>query len=153
MSNDEGARIRQADVERLAGHGHSLSKHKCRVVWAAHDPARFDAALCAQWLQADAPREIADGRFLSRPGLFAWDRIDPGSALLAAHLPADLAGHCADLGAGYGYLGAELLARCAGVTALDLFEAEARALALAQRNLARCEHLADRKSTRLNSSH
>lgn len=145
MANDEGARSMQADVGRLAGHAHSLSKHKCRAVWAAHDPARFDAALCAQWLQADAPRMIADGRFISRPGLFAWDRIDPGSALLAAHLPADLAGRCADLGAGYGYLGVELLARSPGVTTLDLFEAEARALELAQINLARCEHPALRR--------
>ncbi len=42
--------------------------------------------------------------FLSRPGVFAWDRIDPASALLAEHLPADLAGRAADLGAGYGFV-------------------------------------------------
>lgn len=144
MANDEGARSMQADIERLAGHAHSLSKNKCRAVWASHDPARFDSALGAEWLQADAPRQIADGRFISRPGLFAWDRIDPGSALLAAHLPADLAGHCADLGAGYGYLSAELLARCPQVRRLDLFEAEARALELARLNLARCTHPAAR---------
>ena len=39
----------------------------------------------------DAGRAAPDRRwpFLSRPGVFAWDRIDPASALLAAHLPAD----------------------------------------------------------------
>ena len=42
----------------------------------------------------------------------------------------------ADLGAGWGYLAAEVIDRCQGVTALDLYEAEARALALARRNLA-----------------
>lgn len=145
MANDEGARSMQADIERLAGSANAVSKHKCRAVWAGHDPAHFDTALCEQWLQADAPRAIAHGRFISRPGVFAWDRIDPGSALLAAHLPADLGGRCADLGAGYGYLSAELLARCPRVTALDLFEAEARALELARINLGRCEHPAVRR--------
>src|SRR3546814_1432619 len=41
----------------------------------------------------------------------------------AEHLPADLHGHAADLGAGGGYLSVELLQRCPGITALDLFEA------------------------------
>ena len=41
----------------------------------------------------------------------------------------------ADLGAGYGYLSAEVLARNPGVHALDLYEADARALALARENL------------------
>ena len=45
-------------------------------------------------------------------------------------------GAAADLGAGYGYLAAEVLARCPGITALDLYEAEARALDLARSNLA-----------------
>ncbi|KAG0921461.1 hypothetical protein G6F32_015094 [Rhizopus arrhizus] len=63
--------------------------------------------------------------------VFAWDRIDPASALLAEHLPADLAGRAAALGAGYGYLSRELLERCPKITALDLYEAEQRALALA----------------------
>src|SRR3546814_20196850 len=79
---------------------------------------------------------IAGGRFTSRPGVFAWDRIDAASVLLAEQLPADLRGHAADLGAGWGYLSVELLQRCPGITALDLFEAEARALELARVNLA-----------------
>ncbi|WP_330970411.1 methyltransferase, partial [Lysobacter sp. A3-1-A15] len=101
------------------------------------------AALAAQWAALDAVRPIAEGRFLSRPGVFAWDRIDPASALLAQHLPADLAGHAADLGAGFGYLSAELLTRCPHIHALDLFEAERRALDLARRNLAGFEQRAE----------
>ena len=114
---------------------------------------RQDQALIAKWAALDAPRPILDGRFSSRPGVFAWDRIDPASALLAEHLPADLAGKGADLGAGYGYLSAEILSRCAKVSALDLYEAEARALdageaesravraaSHARLSLARCHH-------------
>jgi 16S rRNA (guanine1207-N2)-methyltransferase len=82
---------------------------------------------------------IAEGRYISRPGVFAWDRIDPGSALLVEHLPRTLRGRAADLGAGFGYLGSELVSRCSAITALDLYEAEQRALDLARLNLSRFE--------------
>ncbi|GAB2489627.1 class I SAM-dependent methyltransferase [Arenimonas alkanexedens] len=136
-ANQEGARSMQDDLTRLAGPVHSLSKNHCRVCWTPQQaPGQVDAALLDEWRVLDTPRRIADGRFLSRPGLFAWDRIDAASALLAACLPDDLSGRGADLGAGFGYLAAQVLARCPGVTGLDLFEAEARALALARENLA-----------------
>lgn len=136
LLNSEGARTAEADLERLAGSVQSLSKHKCRVFWAVAKPSDVDASLLTQWTTLDAPRPIAGGRFLSRPGLFAWDRIDAASALLASCLPTDLSGRGADLGAGFGYLAAEVIARCPGVVSLDLFEAEARALDLARKNLA-----------------
>ena len=125
ITNNEGAKSGEADLKQLAGLGGSLAKNHCRVFWSkplgdAHDPA-----LLGRWSELDAPRAILDGRFASRPGVFAWDRIDPASALLAAHFPADLAGRGADLGAGYGYLSAELLLRNAKITSLDLYEAEA----------------------------
>ncbi|NUS38648.1 MAG: class I SAM-dependent methyltransferase [Lysobacter sp.] len=139
--NDEGAKSGQADFARLAGPLQVLSKHHCRVYWSAPLHAVAEPALAAGWRALDAPRPIADprlppGRWLSRPGVFAWDRIDAGSALLAQHLPAGLAGVAADLGAGWGYLAAVLLERCPGIHALDLYEADARALALARDNLA-----------------
>ena len=134
--NDEGAKSGQADFARLAGPVQVLSKHHCRVYWATPGHDTIDDTLLAEWRALDAPRPILDGRWISRPGVFAWDRIDAGSALLAAHLPSDLAGDAADLGAGWGYLAALLLERCAAVRSLDLYEADARALALARRNLA-----------------
>lgn len=144
VANNEGARSAEDDLRRIAGAVSNLSKNKCRVFWTAPRPGAGEAdpaqaALAAQWRALDAVRPIGDGRFLSRPGVFAWDRIDPASRLLATHLPADLAGHAADLGAGFGYLSAELLARCPGIHALDLYEAEGRALDLARRNLAAFE--------------
>lgn len=134
QSNDEGARSSESDLARLAGEVESMSKNKCRVFWTA-SLARLDATLVAAWQQLDAVRPIAGGRFVSRPGIFAWDRIDVASALLAEHLPPKLAGRAADLGAGFGYLAAELLTRCPGITTLDVYEAENRALELARVNL------------------
>ncbi|TDK23288.1 class I SAM-dependent methyltransferase [Luteimonas aestuarii] len=134
MANDAGAKSGQADFERLFGGAHVASKHKCRVFHAARNGA--DSELAQVWRALDAPRPILDGRYTSRPGVFAWDRIDAASKLLAQHLPDALRGHGADLGAGWGYLSDAVLSRCTGVTALDVVEAEARALACARNNLA-----------------
>lgn len=134
-SNNEGARSAAYDLERLAGPLQTLSKHKCRVFWTQPLEGPADEQLAAQWLALDEVRTVAGGRFMSRPGVFAWDRIDMASALLAEHLPADLPGHAADLGAGFGYLSVELLSRCPAITAVDLYEAEERALELSRRNL------------------
>jgi len=69
----------------------------------------------------------------SQPGVFAWDRIDAGSALLAAHLPA-LKGTGADLGCGYGALATVVLHNPA-VTALRLIDLDRRAIEAARRNI------------------
>nr|WP_156804261.1 class I SAM-dependent methyltransferase [Rhodanobacter fulvus] len=143
MPNAEGAKSGEADLMKLAGSVQHLSKHKCRVFWTTPTADNVDRDLLAQWLALDAPRETDDG-LVSRPGLFAWNRIDPASALLAAHLPADLRGRVADLGAGYGYLATQIIARCPRVQAIDLYEAEARALEPARINLARAQQASGR---------
>ena len=134
QSNDEGARSGESDLAQLTGEVESMSKNKCRVFWTA-SLARLNVSLLAEWQALDAPRAIADGRFMSRPGIFAWDRIDVASELLAEHLPGTLSGRAADLGVGFGYLSAELLTRCPKISALDVYEAENRALELARVNL------------------
>ena len=72
--------------------------------------------------------------FQTLPGIFSADGPDRGSVLLAATLPAKLSGKVADLGAGWGYLAAEILKR-PGVKRLDLVEAEADALTCARVNI------------------
>jgi 16S rRNA (guanine1207-N2)-methyltransferase len=144
IANNEGARAGEGDFRQLFGATQVLSKHHCRVFWSTPAHGAIAGDLLERWGALDAPQAIADGRFLSRPGLFAWDRIDPASALLAAHLPADLRGQVADLGAGYGYLATEVLARCPQVSAVDLYEAEARALEPARRNVEAAARSLDR---------
>jgi 16S rRNA (guanine1207-N2)-methyltransferase len=141
MPNTEGVKSGEADLAKLAGVDQHLSKHKCRVFWSTPQAADIDPILLTEWLALDAPRGIVGG-YVSRPGLFAWDRIDRASALLAAQLPVDLHGRVADLGAGYGYLASQVVARCPHVGALDLYEAEARALEPARINLANAQRAA-----------
>ena len=134
--NNAGARSLETDLAELAGGVTSQSKNKCRVFWTPPlSEAQVNTTLVQQWLALDQPRPILDGTFRSRPGIFAWDRVDPASQLLADQLPPGLAGRAADLGAGFGYLAVELLRRCPGVTSIDLYEAEARALDLARDNV------------------
>jgi 16S rRNA (guanine1207-N2)-methyltransferase len=90
----------------------------------ATKPARLDLA---RWIATDAPRHVAAIDAWSAPGIFAWDRIDPGSALLLDLLPP-LAGKIADLGAGWGALTRALPGR------VDAYEADARALACLRMN-------------------
>ena len=139
VSNDEGAKSREADLRQLAGSVSVVSKHHCRVFWTTPGAA-FDTALQAQWARGDVARRIASADvpgegFHTRPGVFAWDRVDAASAMLAAALPNDLRGRVADFGAGWGYLALQVLARSPQVASLDLYEADARALALAKANL------------------
>lgn len=135
QGNNEGARSSEKDLESIAGELQTMTKHRCRVFWTGPLHGPIDEPLATQWRALDAVRRIAGDRFLSRPGVFAWDRIDVASALLADHLPDNLTGDAADLGAGFGYLSVELLTRCKGIRNLHLYEAEARALDLARLNL------------------
>ena len=72
--------------------------------------------------------------FVTRAGVFSADGIDPGSALLAAHLPERLPARVVDLGAGWGWLSTQILAH-PGVEVLHLVEADATALDCARRNV------------------
>ncbi|RZJ17698.1 MAG: class I SAM-dependent methyltransferase [Brevundimonas sp.] len=80
-----------------------------------------------------APRLVDGLDAWSQPGVFAWDRIDPGTALLAQHLPP-LKGAGADLGCGFGAL-ATVVLRSPTVAALRLIDLDRRAVAMAQKNV------------------
>lgn len=84
----------------------------------------------SDWLARPA---LVEG-FQTLPGIFSADGPDRGSVLLAGVLPETLSGKVADLGAGWGYLAAEVLKR-PGVKRLDLVEAEADALDCARVNV------------------
>ena len=82
---------------------------------------------------AGAPRLVPGLEAWSQPGVFAWDRLDAGTLLLAQHLPP-LKGGGADLGCGYGAL-ATVVLRSPAVTALRLIDLDRRAVEAARRNV------------------
>ncbi|MBX3476931.1 MAG: class I SAM-dependent methyltransferase [Brevundimonas sp.] len=86
-----------------------------------------------QAITEGGPRRLDAIDAWSQPGVFAWDRVDPGSALLLDHLP-DLSGAGADLGCGWGALARAVLTS-PQVTALRLVDLDRRAIEAARRNI------------------
>jgi 16S rRNA (guanine1207-N2)-methyltransferase len=85
-------------------------------------------------LEEGAPRRVEALGLWSQPGVFSWNRLDPGTALLLRHLPP-LSGDGADLGCGIGVLARAALASDR-VSSLILVDVDRRALEAARRNLA-----------------
>lgn len=133
LHNDWGAKRMEQHLADAAGELQTVSKHHSRVFWTLKK-GPWKESLLAEWKTAGAMRRILDGQFWSQPGLFNWDRVDEGSALLAANLPHSLSGAVADLGASWGFLSQHLLHHCPNLRSLDMYEADARALECARRN-------------------
>ena len=124
-----GARLR-GDLEALGCAVQETSKRHQRicVTQRPDQPTGLDDAIAA-----GAPQRPAGLGLWSQPGVFSWDRIDPGSALLARTFPAQT-GDGADLGCGVGYLARAVLAG-AKVTRLALIDIDRRAVDAARRNI------------------
>lgn len=84
-------------------------------------------------LEEGAPRILPDLGLWSQPGVFAFDRMDPGTRLLIDTLPVP-AGRGADLGCGIGFLSRAVL-MAPGVTELTLIDIDRRAVACAEHNV------------------
>ncbi len=85
------------------------------------------------WRAKAQIKQNKDG-FATAPGMFSHDHVDPGSKLLIDVLPPKLGAHVVDLGAGWGWLSAQLLAR-PNIERLDLVEASAASLKAAKANV------------------
>lgn len=124
-----GSRLKKA----LEGFGCAVVEdarrhHRFCTVARPAEAAGLDAAIAA-----GSPRILPDPPLWSQPGVFSWDRADPGSARLIGLLPG-LSGRGADLGCGIGLLSAHVLASPA-VAALHGFDIDRRAIDCARRNL------------------
>ncbi|HVJ53041.1 MAG TPA: class I SAM-dependent methyltransferase [Aliidongia sp.] len=131
--NEVGAASIERQLRAIAGTVGGTAKHHCRIFWCRAGGELPEP--CRAWLEAGEMRRAPKTGFLARPGIFGWDAIDEGSALLAEHFTDRIAGKVADLGAGWGYLSAKLIERCPGIASLDLYEAEKLALDAARANI------------------
>ncbi|PSL22237.1 class I SAM-dependent methyltransferase [Shimia abyssi] len=111
---------KEAEVETVVSKAHG------KLFW-------FRDADLSDW-RAPAATTLDSG-FITKAGVFSADGIDPASEALADALPKKLGRVVADLGAGWGYLSANILAR-EGVDELHLVEADHVALECARRNVA-----------------
>lgn len=91
------------------------------------DPENLDLAITE-----GALREVAPGVW-TQPGVFSWDRLDPGTERLLEHLEG-LTGIGADLGCGLGVLSRRAL-RSPEIKAITLIDIDRRAIEAAGRNI------------------
>ncbi|MFM8376100.1 MAG: class I SAM-dependent methyltransferase [Phenylobacterium sp.] len=99
----------------------------CRTL-RPETPAGLEGAL-----EAGGARLHSGLGLWTQPGVFSWDRKDPGTVLLLDVLPP-LEGRGADFGCGVGVIALHVLGR-PGVTAIELWDIDRRAIACAQRNV------------------
>jgi len=108
--------------------GESSKRHNRICVALRPDAVRGTEEAIA----AGAPQQGGDGLW-TQPGVFSWDRLDPGTALLLKTLPP-LSGVVADFGCGIGWLSQAVL-QSPTVTKLALVDLDRRAIDAARRNI------------------
>lgn len=128
--NDKGGTRLRKELEACGCEVEQTSKAHHRICTGVRGDALIDIE---EAIAAGALQPIEGTAFWSQPGVFSWDRLDPGSAMLAAHVPL-LKGRGADLGCGIGLLALQVLVS-RDVTRLDLVDIDARAIAAARRNV------------------
>ncbi|GAA6199934.1 methyltransferase [Aquicoccus sp. SU-CL01552] len=127
----EGADSLLRQVSRRVALDGSLSKAHGRIFWFRTDVEGFDRDAFSDWVAPETQR-VDD--FVTAPGVFSADGIDPASRLLAEALPGHLGARVADLGAGWGYLSARIL-KDDRLESLDVVEADRVALNCAMENV------------------
>jgi 16S rRNA (guanine1207-N2)-methyltransferase len=121
--------------------GRELATFGCE----AHEDARRHHRICqtrrperpvglAEAMAAGAPRLSPALDLWTQPGVFSWDRVDPGTTLLLGHL-GGLSGHGVDLGCGVGVLALSALENPA-IIDLACVDIDRRAIDAARRNIA-----------------
>lgn len=134
-ANDAGGGRIQDWLKETGMKCDSLSKNKSRAVWGVRPEKLSD--IVSGWEEQGRKQwvELKDElHFLTQPGIFGWNKIDTGSALLAEHLPDGLSGVGADFGCGYGYLSCVLLENTPPKE-LHLIDYDSRATACAEENI------------------
>ncbi len=123
VPNDYGSKSYEAGLKERGRLVDYDSARKSRVYRLRQQPATA--------VPLEQPQRNSAG-FWSCPGLFSWNAVDRGSALLAEALEGQaLSGPVADLGAGWGYLSSTLDPKLE----LHLFETDRRGLDCAALNL------------------
>ena len=115
-------------ISRLVSGVESYSKGHGKTLW-------FKSGNAQDLLQPVIMEEKNKGGYLTSPGVFSADDIDPASEMLMKHIPTGLSGDVADLGAGWGYLSDRALSEHPSIETLHLVEDNAAALECARANV------------------
>lgn len=139
-ANDAGAKRLEKWFQDLGLKPQSLSKSKCRIVWASNDGVKNDVV--EKYIKDGDRQQITlkEKIFTTKPGIFSWNKIDLGSKLLIENISEKLRGIGADFGCGYGYLSGEILEKH-DVKKLYAVDADYEALECARENLKKFDNV------------
>jgi 16S rRNA (guanine1207-N2)-methyltransferase len=137
-ANDDGIQSALDRVAELFGDAAVLQYRKgCRIGLATRRPqsGALPPAFAEAWLRADEftrysatiATETIEVR--SRPGVFSWDRLDPGTAALIDAMQVSPGDRVLDLGCGSGLVGVVASRKSAGPTVFVDSDADAIASA------------------------
>jgi 16S rRNA (guanine1207-N2)-methyltransferase len=126
---DKGGSRLAGDLTALGAAFNESAKRHHRI---CHVRRPADLTAVEDAVAEGAPRTI-EGLGRTQPGIFSWDRIDAGTALLLSKLPA-FKGPGADFGCGIGLLANKVL-ESAAVTSLALVDIDRRAIEAARENV------------------
>lgn len=124
-SHARGIRTAISDAAELFGAAPVLATHNNRRIAHAIRPEML--ALPPAWRGEQSwkpqmralPREHGELIVVTMPGVFAWDHLDEGAALLLQHLDVEPDCDVLDIGCGYGILGMAAARQGARVTMVD----------------------------------
>lgn len=125
-----GLRLK-SDLELLGCSNIAIESKKHQKIASCTPPK--DLSEIRTTIEENGPQLNEELALWSQPGIFSWNRPDPGSLLLMEHLP-ELVGRGADLGCGLGLLSHHVL-QSEKVTQLTLIDIDRRAIEMAHRNV------------------
>ena len=143
-ANDEGIRSALRHVEQLFGSvavSGYRSGHRVAVATRQGDSAVRAGAFDIPWLDPEHYQQVSVAthhvayQIFSRPGVFAWDRVDAGTQALIDAMDVEGAAAILDLGCGTGIAGAVAATR-ATAAEVTLCDVHVDALRSSQRTVA-----------------
>lgn len=134
--NDAGGKRLSKWFKDIGLPNESISKDKSRIIYA--QKAIYNSDVINEWLKDGETTliQLDNKEYVTKPGVFGWDKIDKGSELLTNHIPENLSGVGADFGCGYGYLSDYILRHSSEITQLYAIDADYNALECCKKNLA-----------------
>lgn len=132
--NRHGAKGIETQLRTITDQLISVAKAKCRC-FSFSAASVHNKDIINQWKKQAEARLAPELDLISRPGLFSWNRPDPGSELLLKYIPTGLEGSGMDLCCGNGFLSQRIIPQSPNIEHLHLIDHDWLALACAEDNL------------------
>jgi 16S rRNA (guanine1207-N2)-methyltransferase len=133
-NNENGKRLKKWLME-FGVTVETTSKQKHQIIWGIKNNINQEKINHSLKIHGIQQVKINDYQFITKPGIYGWNKVDKGSEILIDNMPNGLQGHGADYGCGYGFLSDSLLLKCADIKAIDLIDADYQSLQCARENL------------------